>query len=886
MNCHPYRYYLKKKKKSMQKEQVEFALGGKIAFICQSASFKSAWINAFFGGKCRELKMVSVSLLSLVPLPNSTPLNLTKQQQQLEHAITNLNLNSTHLTTHQKLATSSLLLKSCIRSHNFHLGHLLHLKLSHSHLPLTPLLLNSLISLYSKSRAWPRALSLFHSVDPALKDLVSFTSIISCLAINNLPLQALLTFLDMLHAALLPNEYCFTALLRACSHPMFFYPAGLAVFGFLLKTGYFDSHVCVGCALIDMFVKGAGGDVESACKVFDKMRQRNVVTWNLVITRLAQLGRSRDAVYLLSRMLVVGECAPDRFTVTSVLSACAELESLSLGKQLHSWVVRSGLGSDVCVGCGLVDMYVKCGSVGDSRKVFDRMPERNVVSWTALIAGYAQGSGREREAVKLFCDMMNQGHVAPNCFTFSGVLKACVNLNDFGFGEQLHSQTIKLGLDAVNCVGNSLVNMYARSGRMECARESFDILFAKNLILLDVDADENVENLNSEEAFNHDMENTGIGANAFTYACLLSGAACIGSIGKGEQIHAQVMKSGYGTNLRINNALISMYSKCGNEEAALQVFNDMGERNVISWTSIISGFAKHGFATKALELFNAMLERGVKPNDVTYIAVLSACSHVGLIDEAWKHFTSMRRNHGVVPRMEHYACMVDLLGRSGLLSEAIEFINSMPFDADALVWRTFLGSCRVHGNTKLGEYAAKMILEREPQDPAAYILLSNLYASEGRWDDVAAIRKNMKHKRLIKEAGYSWIEVDNQVHKFHVGDTSHRQARKIYDELDELASKIKKLGYVPNTDFVLHDVEDEQKEQYLFQHSEKIAVAFALISTPKLKPIRVFKNLRVCGDCHMAIKYISMVTGREIVVRDANRFHHIKDGKCSCNDYW
>lgn len=708
---------------------------------------------------------------------------------------------------------------------------------------------------------------------------------ISCFANNGMESYALITFLELLlQDGIFPNEYCFTALIRACSNTKYF-DNGFVVFGFLLKTGYFDSHVSVGCGLIDMFVKGCG-DVESARKVFDRMFERNVVTWNLMITRLGQLGLSGDAIDLFFSMLV-SDYVPDRFTLSSVVSACAELGFLSVGKELHSWVIRSGLAVDLSVGCSLIDMYAKFGLIEDSRKVFNGMSDHNVMSWTALISGYVRGGGQEqeREAIRLFCDML-QGSVTPNCFTFAGVLKACANLPDFGFGEQLHGQTIKLGLSAIDCVGNALVNMYARSGRMECARKCFDILFEKNLVSCSADVGASVKNLNSEDALNSEIEYTGIGASSFAYASLLSGAACVGSIGKGEQIHALVVKLGFGTDLCVNNALISMYSKCGNKEAALQVFNGMEDHNVITWTSIINGFAKHGFATKALELFHEMLETGVKPNDVTYIAVLSACSHVGLIDEAWKHFTSMRNNHGIVPRMEHYACMVDLLGRSGLLSEAIEFINSMPFDADALVWRTFLGSCRVHRNTELGEHAAKMILEREPHDPAAYILLSNLYASEGRWDDVAAIRKNMKKKQIIKEAGYSWIEVENQVHKFHVGDTSHPQAQKVYEKLDELALQIKKLGYIPNTDFVLHDVEDELKEQYLFQHSEKLAVAFALISTPRPKPIRIFKNLRVCGDCHMAIKYISMVTGREIVVRDANRFHHMKDGKCSCNDYW
>ncbi|CAN1753594.1 Pentatricopeptide repeat-containing protein At3g49170, chloroplastic [Linum perenne] len=273
-----------------------------------------------------------------------------------------------------------------------------------------------------------------------------------------------------------------------------------------------------------------------------------------------------------------------------------------------------------------------------------------------------------------------------------------------------------------------------------------------------------------------------------------------------------------------------------------------------------------------------MLEAGVKPNDVTYIAVLSACSHAGLVSEGWEHFESMKSKHRIIPRMEHYACMVDLLGRSGRLTEALDFINSMPFKPDPLVLRTFLGACQVHGNTNLGRLAADMILDQDPDDPAAY---------SGQWEEVAEIRKQMKQRNLAKEAGCSWIETDNVVHKFHVGDTTHRRAFDIFEELKQLGEEIKELGYVPQTEFVLHDVGEEQKEMYLLQHSERIAVAFGFISSSgSSKPVRVFKNLRICGDCHTAFKYFSMVRDREIMVRDSNRFHHFKNGTCSCNDYW
>ncbi|KAJ9179988.1 hypothetical protein P3X46_008297 [Hevea brasiliensis] len=803
----------------------------------------------------------------------------------LRKAISTLDIMSQE-GTHPDLITYSLLLKSCIRANNFQQGKLVHDYLTQSGLELDSVILNSLISLYSKCGEWDKANSIFECMGDK-RDLVSWSALISCYANNRMEYEAVNTYIDMLDCGFYPNEYCYTAVIRACSNKDNV-SIGQIILGSVIKSGYFDSHVCVGCALIDMFVMGSG-DFDSAYKVFSKMTERNVVTWTLLITRLQQLGYSRDAIDFFINM-VSSEYIPDKYTLSGVVSACAELRLLSFGQQLHSWAIKSGLFLDVCVGCSLVDMYAKCttdGFMADSRKVFDRMSDHNVMSWTAIITGYVQSGGYDMGAVELFLEMI-KGQVKPNHFTFSSILKACANLSDLPMGEQVYAYAVKLGLASVNCVGNSLISMYARCGNMENARKTFNVLFEKNLISYNTIVSAYAKSLNSEESFELfiEIEDAGTQVDAFTFASLLSGASSIGAIGKGEQIHARILKSGFNSSLHISNALISMYSRCGDIEAAFQVFNGMGDHNVISWTSMVTGFAKHGFAVRALETFHKMLEAGVRPNEVTYIAVLSACSHVGLISEGWKHFKSMSMEHGIVPRMEHYACMVDLLGRSGCLEEAMEFINSMPFKADALVLRTFLGACRVNGNINLGKHAAKMILEQDPNDTAAYILLSNLYASTGQWDEVAETRKNMKERNLTKEAGCSWIEVENKVHKFYVADTSHPQVLEIYDELDQLALKIKELGYVPSTDFVLHDVEEEQKEQYLFQHTEKIAVAFGFISTSKSKPVRVFKNLRVCGDCHTAFKYFSIVKGREIVVRDSNRFHHFKDGKCSCNDYW
>ncbi|XP_015067756.1 pentatricopeptide repeat-containing protein At3g49170, chloroplastic-like [Solanum pennellii] len=783
------------------------------------------------------------------------------------------------------LTSYTVLLKSCIRTRNFHIGQLLHSKLNDSTLQPDTIVLNSLISLYSKMGSWETAEKIFESMGEK-RDLVSWSAMISCYAHCGLELESVFTFFDMVEFGEYPNQFCFSAVIQACCSAELGW-VGLAIFGFAIKTGYFESDVCVGCALIDLFAKGFS-DLRSAKKVFDRMPERNLVTWTLMITRFSQLGASKDAVSLFLEMVSEG-FVPDRFTFSGVLSACAEPGLSLLGRQLHGGVIKSRLSADVCVGCSLVDMYAKStmdGSMDDSRKVFDRMADHNVMSWTAIITGYVQSGHYDMEAIKLYCRMID-GLVKPNHFTFSSLLRACGNLSNPAIGEQIYNHAVKLGLASVNCVANSLISMYAKSGRMEEARKAFELLFEKNLASYNIIVDGCSKSLDSAEAFElFSHIDSEVGVDAFTFASLLSGAASVGAVGKGEQIHSRVLKAGIQSNQSVCNALISMYSRCGNIEAAFQVFEGMEDRNVISWTSIITGFAKHGFAHRAVELFNQMLEDGIKPNEVTYIAVLSACSHVGLVDEGWKYFDSMSIDHGITPRMEHYACMVDLLGRSGSLEKAVQFIKSLPLNVDALVWRTLLGACQVHGNLQLGKYASEMILEQEPNDPAAYVLLSNLYASRGQWEEVAKIRKDMKEKRMVKEAGCSWIEAENSVHKFYVGDTKHPKAKEIYEKLDKVALKIKEIGYVPNTDLVLHEVEDEQKEQYLFQHSEKIALAFGLISTSKQKPIRIFKNLRVCGDCHNAMKFISVAEGREIIIRDSNRFHHIKDGLCSCNDYW
>ncbi|EPS60295.1 hypothetical protein M569_14504, partial [Genlisea aurea] len=787
----------------------------------------------------------------------------------------------------------TVLLKSCIRRRRFELGREVHSLVIESGIEFDAILFNSLISLYAKSGDWRKADEIFGSMGE-MKDLVSWSAMVSCYSLNGLNSRAISLFIEMVISGENPNEYCFSGALRACWNREFA-ATGLVIFGFLTKTGHFHSDVSVGCALIETFAKGFA-DLDSAKKVFDEMPDKNSVTWTLIITRFAQLGCPEEAIELFLDMVIAG-FQPDQYTFSSCLSACAELGSAAVGRQLHSWAIKNGSISDVCVGCSLVDMYVKSclnGSVAESRKVFDAMLEHNVMSWTAIITGCAQNGGLPDEALRLYCRMMTEGTVKPNHFTFSAVLKACGDLFNPRLGEAIYGQSVKLGFATVNCVGNSLISMYTRNDRMDEARRAFEFLVHKNLVSYNALIDGYSKSTDSHEAFDllNRVETSEFGIDAFTFASLLSGAASIGAVGKGEQLHGRLLKSGFESDLCVSNALISMYTRCGDLRSGFKIFDGIENRNIVSWTSIITGCAKHGFAETALELFHRMTETGIRPNDVTFVSILSACSHAGLVEEGWKYFRSMSEDHGMAPKVEHYACMVDILSRSGHLDRAMRFIDTMPYPPDALIWRTLLGACLVHGNVELGRLAARSILEKNPDDPAAHVLLSNLLASKGQWGEAAAIRKEMRSRNVVKEAGSSWIEVDATVHKFYAGDSKHPEAAAIYGELDRVVGEAKGMGYVPVTDGVVlqQDVEEEEeKERYVFQHSEKIALGYGLIRSrggKGKKVLRIFKNLRVCGDCHNFIKFASMACGREIVVRDSNRFHHFKDGRCSCNDYW
>jgi pentatricopeptide repeat protein len=328
-----------------------------------------------------------------------------------------------------------------------------------------------------------------------------------------------------------------------------------------------------------------------------------------------------------------------------------------------------------------------------------------------------------------------------------------------------------------------------------------------------------------------------------------------------------------------------MFAKCGSVEGARLVFDRTLDRDVVVWSAMIVGYGLHGRAREAISLYRAMERGGVHPNDVTFLGLLMACNHSGMVREGWWFFNRMA-DHKINPQQQHYACVIDLLGRAGHLDQAYEVIKCMPVQPGVTVWGALLSACKKHRHVELGEYAAQQLFSIDPSNTGHYVQLSNLYAAARLWDRVAEVRVRMKEKGLNKDVGCSWVEVRGRLEAFRVGDKSHPRYEEIERQVEWIESRLKEGGFVANKDASLHDLNDEEAEETLCSHSERIAIAYGLISTPQGTPLRITKNLRACVNCHAATKLISKLVDREIVVRDTNRFHHFKDGVCSCGDYW
>ncbi|XP_009591690.1 pentatricopeptide repeat-containing protein At5g16860 [Nicotiana tomentosiformis] len=745
---------------------------------------------------------------------------------------------------------------------------------------------------------------------------------------------ALALFREMLRLNWNPDGYTYPYVLKACGELQSLL-CGESVHALILISGL-DSNVFVCNGLIAMY--GKCGMLGHARQEFDETVVRgiaDVISWNSMAAAYVQKDEDRKVLDLFDSMVSSNnfELRPDAVSLVNVLPACASLGVWKRGKQLHGYAIRRCLYEDVFVGNAIVDMYAKCKRLDDANKVFERMEVKDVVSWNALVTGYSQiGQFDEAlglfkrmreeeielnvvtwsaviagyaqrdlgyEALDVFKEMMLSG-AEPNVITLVSVLSGCAAIGALLQGKETHCYAIKrmLSLEGRNpeedlMVINALIDMYAKCKEMKIAQTMFDSIDRRdrNVVTWTVMIGGYAQHGDANDALELFLamlkDEYFVIPNAYTISCALVACARLSSLRIGRQIHAYVLRQGYEpTMVFVANCLIDMYAKSGDADAARAVFDNMSQRNTVSWTSLMTGYGMHGRGAEALQIFNEMRGAGLPIDGVTFLVVLYACSHSGMVDQGMNYFNNMNGDFGVIPGAEHYACMVDLLGRAGRLDEAMKLIEDMPTEPTSVVWVALLSACRVHKNVDLAEHAAAKLSELESDNDGTYTLMSNIYANARRWKDVARVRSLMKHSGIRKRPGCSWVQGKKETVTFFVGDRSHPMSEKIYNLLEDLIHRIKAMGYIPETSFALHDVDDEEKGDLLVEHSEKLALAYGILTSAPGVPIRITKNLRVCGDCHTAMTYISKIIEHEIILRDSSRFHHIKNGSCSCRGFW
>ncbi|XP_010252495.2 PREDICTED: pentatricopeptide repeat-containing protein At3g12770-like [Nelumbo nucifera] len=755
-----------------------------------------------------------------------------------------------------------------------------------------------------------------------------WNSVIAQNATHN-PQNSVSLYKQMQALSIPPNNFTFPALLKACAalgHPR----TTQQIHVHVTRRGLASDKFTVS-ALIDAY--GKCGSASDANHVFDEIPQQamDIVSWTSLVSALSSNGCISKAFEIFSRMKHSADpqcCKGDIVGLASLVSACTAavddgLNCLSFGQAVHALVVKHGFESNTRLSNSLVHMYSVCEAMADASKVFDgiMIELRDVVSWNTLISGFARNGEPER-ALQTFNEMKSMGPmaVATNRITMIALLKSCADLGCADTSRWIHNyiashhSSLLSSNDIV--VLTALIDMHSRCGNLEWAQKIFDKVEKKNVVCWSAMIAGYEQSFCPEEAlflFRRMLmedcnEGIDIKPNVVTLLSVIAACSALGVSRPAKVIHKYVLATGLNTDARVASALVDMYGKCGDIELARQVFSETDDlsKTLISWSAMIGAEGLHGEGQRALNLLKEMRANGFRPNEVTYISVLSACSHAGLLEEGNSCFDSMEREDGISPTTKHYACMVDLLGRAGHLDEAYGLICSMAVEADLAVWGCLLAACHLHSNCKLGEVAEKEILSLDSHSVGHRVLLANMYEEAGRWDDVIRIRVELKRKGLRKIAGRSFIEIGNKVYSFLAEDRSHHESEMIYKELDALDEKVKDaVKYDRETNTEVEDIGSViTRCKY---HSERLAIAFAFMisnrnsfsnkncrrtndylakETEAYPPIRITKNLRVCRDCHYYTKLFSKVTKRELIVRDAHRFHHFKDGLCSCGDYW
>lgn len=583
---------------------------------------------------------------------------------------------------------------------------------------------------------------------------------------------------------------------------------------------------------------------------FHSMPIHDSVSYNTMISGLCSASCEEKALSIFVRMLKE-RVEPTAHTFVSALHVCSKLLELRIGKVIHAKVLLGDFGGNVFVCNALIDFYAKCGKVNKARWVFDRICEKILVSWNLMISGHLK-NGQPEKCIELFSEMKSSGF-KPDQFT-SNVLIALFQIGQVD--EACNTLRTMKEKDKI-CWTTMLVG-YGQNGLEEDALQFFNEMLSER-----------------------------VRPDEITFSSVISLCAKLALLYQGKAVHAKAVHFGVDWNLLVSSALIDMYCKCGEPTESWIIFKKIQEKNMVSWNSMIVGYAQNGRDLGALDLYEEMLQKNLRPSHITFVGVLTTCIHLGFSERGQEYFYSITKVHGMRPTLDHYACMITLLGRSAGIDKALDLIKCLPCEPDCRIWSTLLSVCKIKGDVKHGELAAKHLSELDPHNAEPFILLTNMYAACGRWEDVAKMRSLMKSSQVIKFSAYSWTEVGGKVHKFTADGKSHPESELIYLELNELIRRLLEAGYSPDTKLALNNVGEDEKIQSICYHSEKLALAFVLYRMPRgVAPIRIIKNIRFCSDCHFFMKFASNIIGRYIILRDSNRFHHFVGGQCSCNDYW
>ncbi|QCE12767.1 cell division protease FtsH [Vigna unguiculata] len=700
-------------------------------------------------------------------------------------------------------ASFAVVLKACLGIEDYGLGlqvHCLAIQMGFVNDVVTG---SALVDMYSKFKKLDDAFKVFREMP--VRNLVCWSAVIAGHVQNDRFIEGLKLFKDLLKVGMGVSQSTYASVFRSCAGLSAF-KLGTQMHGHALKSDFGYDGI-VGTATLDMYAKC--GRMPDACKVFNLLPNPPRQSYNAIIVGYARKEQGFKALEIF-QFLQRTNLGFDDISLSGALTACSVIKGHVEGIQLHGLAVKCGLEFNICVANTILDMYGKCGALREACLIFDEMERRDAVSWNAIIAAHEQNKEIEK-TLSLFVSMQRSA-MEPDDFTYGSVVKACAGQQALNNGMEIHGRIIKSGMGLDCFVGSALVDMYSKCGMLMEAEKIHDRLEEQttvswNSIISGFSSQKQSENA---QIYFSQMLEMGVIPDNFTYATVLDICANMATVELGKQIHAQILKLQLHSDVYIASTLVDMYSKCGNMRDSRLMFEKAPKRDYVTWSAMICAYAYHGLGEEAIKLFEEMQLLNVKPNHTVFISVLRACAHMGYVDRGLHYFQEMLSHYGLDPHMEHYSCMVDLLGRSGQVNEALKLIESMPFEADDVIWRTLLSNCKMQGNIEVAEKAANYLLQLDPQDSSAYVLLSNVYANAGMWGEVAKIRSVMKNCKLKKEPGCSWIEIRDEVHTFLVGDNAHPRSEEIYEQIHLLVDEMKWAGYVPDIDFLLDEEVEEQ----------------------------------------------------------------------------